>query len=431
MKAVLLNRSVKVKSGSAKFILVVSADLHIQSVFKALCRSLAVPIELIFADDFDSMENLLKNKSFHLVIVDDVLMSMSQWKSSAPVLWIGEKNSENYIQKPLSIAQVKMKIQKFLMRSSSMEIIGKSLNPLLTQMEQIAGYDTPVLLTGESGSGKELFARFIHQNSPRALESFTTVHCGAVSEHLMESEFFGHKKGSFTGAVADKKGFFEVSHQGTLFLDELGDLPLNLQAKLLRAIQDKKIRPVGALHEVEVDVRIISATNQNLKQQVQKKIFREDLFHRLAVIHLELPPLRERREDILLLSRYFLEKSKKKYGKESLRFSEGALEYLKQYHYPGNIRELENMIEKAVLFSSEGDIDKADLHLKEEKEDSNRLDFELPAEGVDLTRILRQTEKQILSSAIHRSKGNRENAAKLLKITPRSLKHRIHKYKLA
>ena len=247
----------------------------------------------------------------------------------------------------------------------------------------------------------------------------------------MESEFFGHKKGSFTGAVADKKGFFESSHQGTLFLDELGDLPVNLQAKLLRAVQDKKIRPVGALQEREVDVRIISATNQNLKQKVQKKIFREDLFHRLAVIHLELPPLRQRKEDIPLLSCYFLKRSKKKYGKEGLRFSKEALEYLKQYHYPGNIRELENMIEKAVLFSAGEDIVKADLHPEEPKEESNKLDFELPAEGVDLTHILRQTEKQILSSAIHRSKGNRENAAKLLKITPRSLKHRIHKYKLA
>ena len=430
MRAIPLNRSVKVESGDTKFVLIVSADLHIQSVFKALCRSLSIPIKLTFADDFYSMENMLKNKSFHLVIVDDALVSHSQWKFSAPVLWMGEQDSEDYIQKPLSVARAKMKIQKLLLRPGSVEIIGVSLQSLLTQMEQIAGYDTPVLLTGESGSGKELFARFIHQNSPRALKNFTTVHCGAVSEHLMESEFFGHKKGSFTGAVADKKGFFENSHQGTLFLDELGDLPLNLQAKLLRAVQDQKIRPVGALQEIEVDVRIISATNQHLKQKVQKKIFREDLFHRLAVIHLELPPLRERKEDISLLSHYFLEKSKNKYGKENLRFSGEALEYLKQYHYPGNIRELENMIEKAVLFSA-GDIGKTDLNPEKTKEDSHRLDFEMPAEGVDLTRILRQTEKQILSSAIHRSKGNRENAAKLLKITPRSLKHRIHKYKLA
>lgn len=412
-----------------KFILVVSADLHIQSLFKALCRRISIPIELTFADRFDQVNHLLKNKNFHLAIVDTDLTPQREWRFSTPVLWLGEKDSEHYIQKPLSITCLKMKIEKLLC-NNPVEIIGASLQPLLAQMEQIAGYDTPVLLTGESGSGKELFARFIHQNSPRALKNFTTVHCGAISEHLMESEFFGHKKGSFTGAVADKKGFFEISHGGTLFLDELGDLPLNLQVKLLRAVQDKKIRPVGALQEVEVDVRIISATHQNLEQRIQQQMFREDLFHRLAVIHLELPSLRQRREDIPLLSHYFLEKNKKKYKKEKLKFSEEALQYLQQHHYPGNIREMENMIEKAVLFSS-GDICEKDLYPKEKTEDSNKLDFELPVEGVDLTHVLRQAEKQILSEAIHRSKGNRENAAKLLKITPRSLKHRIHKYKLA
>ena len=324
-----------------------------------------------------------------------------------------------------------MRIERLLCSSSHTEIIGTSIQKLLDQMRQIASYNTPVLLTGESGTGKELFARFIHQNGSRSLKNFTTVHCGAISEHLMESEFFGHKKGSFTGAVSDKKGFFEVSHKGTLFLDELGDLPLNLQAKLLRVVQDKKVRPVGSLEEYEVDVQIISATNHNLEQMIQKQMFREDLFHRLAVIHLNLPPLRERREDVSLLTQYFLEKNKKKYMKQNLHFSQEAFEYLQQYTFPGNIRELENMIEKAVLFSTEDVIYKKDLYPREKKEDSNVLNFEFPSEGMDLTHVMRQAEKQILSEAIHRSKGNREKAAQLLKITPRSLKHRIHKYKLA
>ena len=179
MRAIPLDRSVKVESSDAKFVLIVSADLHIQSVFKVLCRSLSIPIKLTFADDFDSMENLLKNKRFHLVIVEDILVAHSQWKFSVPVLWVGEKDSENYIQKPLSVARAKIKIQKLLLHSSSTEIIGASLQSLLAQMEQIAGYDTPVLLTGESGSGKELFARFIHQNSPRALKKF--YHCSLWS----------------------------------------------------------------------------------------------------------------------------------------------------------------------------------------------------------------------------------------------------------
>ena len=415
---------------SEKFILIVDADPHIHSLFKALCRQMSIPIQLTFADHFEQVKKLLNNKKFHIVIADETLIPQNQWKFSTPVLWMGERDQseDHYIQKPLSIESAKMKIERLL---GPIDIIGDSLQKLLTQMKQIAVYNTPVLLTGESGAGKELFARFIHQNSSRALKNFTAVHCGAISEHLMESEFFGHKKGSFTGAVADKKGFFEISHEGTLFLDELGDLPLNLQAKLLRAVQDKKVRPVGALQEMEVDVRIISATNQNLEQRIQKQTFREDLFHRLAVIHLELPPLRERREDIPLLTQYFLEKNKQKYKKENLKLSQEAFEYLQQYAYPGNIRELENMIEKAVLFAADDLISSTDLHPREKKKDSKVLDFEFPSEGMDLTYMMRQAEKQILSEAIDRSQGNREKAAKLLKITPRSLKHRIHKYKLA
>ena len=421
-------------SDAKKLVLVVDADPHIHSLFKVLLQQIPTPIELVFADHFNQAKDLLGNRNVYAVIVDEALVPRSQWNSSVPVLWMGDRydEDENYIQKPLSIKNVKVKLEQLLCHFSSTEIIGKSIQQLLAQMETIASYNTPVLLTGESGTGKELFARFIHQKSTRSLQNFTTVHCGAVSENLMESEFFGHKKGSFTGAVADKKGFFEISHKGTLFLDELGDLPVNLQVKLLRAVQEKKVRPVGSLEEYEVDVRIISATNQNLEQMIQKQTFREDLFHRLAIIHLNLPPLRERREDIPFLIQCFLEKNQEKYMKHNLRFSEEACEYLQQYMYPGNIRELENMIEKAVVFSTGDVIDKRDLYPGEQKiEDNNVLHFEFPSEGMDLTHVMCQAEKQILSEAIHRSKGNREKAAQLLKITTRSLKHRIHKYKLA
>ena len=421
-------------SSAKKLVLVVDADPHIHSLFKVLFQQIPVPVELIFSDHFNQAKNLLSNRNVDVAIVDESLIPRRQWSSSASTLWMGDRYNEgdNYIQKPLAIKDLKIKVEQLLHHFSPIEIIGTSLKQLLAQMEKIASYNTPVLLTGESGTGKELFARFIHQKSTRFLQNFTTVHCGAISENLMESEFFGHKKGSFTGAVADKKGFFEVSHKGTLFLDELGDLPLNLQAKLLRAVQDKKVRPVGSLEECEVDVRIISATNQNLERMVQKQMFREDLFHRLAVIHLNLPSLRERKEDIPLLIQYFLEQNQEKYMKPNLRFSEEACEYLQQYTYPGNIRELENMIEKAVLFSTGDVIGKRDLYPKEQKkEDDNILYFEFPSEGMDLTHVMCQAEKQILSEAIHRSKGNREKAAQLLKITPRSLKHRIHKYKLA
>ncbi|MDE0152084.1 MAG: sigma-54 dependent transcriptional regulator [Bdellovibrionales bacterium] len=421
-------------SSAKKFVLVVDSDSHIHSLFKVLCQQIPASIELVFSDHLNQAKDLLNNRDFHAVIADETVVSRDQWDFSIPVLWMGDRYDESadYIQKPLSIKDAKSKLERLLYHFGNIEIIGTSIQELLDQMEKISVYNTPVLLTGESGTGKELFARFIHQKSSRSLHNFTTVHCGAISENLMESEFFGHKKGSFTGAVADKKGFFEVSHQGTLFLDELGDLPLNLQAKLLRVVQDKKVRPIGSLEEYEVDVRIISATNQNLEQMIQKQMFREDLFHRLAIIHLDLPPLRERREDIPFLIQYFLKKNQEKYSKSHVKFSEEAFKYLQEYTYPGNIRELANMIEKAVLFSTGDVIETRDLQLKEHKtEDNNILHFEFPSEGMDLTHVMRQAEKQILSEAIHRSKGNREKAAQLLKITPRSLKHRIHKYKLA
>lgn len=421
-------------SDAKKLVLVIDADPHIRSLLKILFQQLSVSVESVFSDHFDQAKDLLNNRNVDVVIADEAVVSPGQWNSSVPVLWMGDRydESSNYIQKPPSIKDMKVKVEKLLCYFDNVEIIGTSIQQLLAQMENIASYNTPVLLTGESGTGKELFARFIHQKSVRSLQNFTTVHCGAISENLMESEFFGHKKGSFTGAVADKKGFFEISHQGTLFLDELGDLPLNLQAKLLRVVQDKKVRPVGSLEEYEVDVRIISATNQNLEQMIQKQMFREDLFHRLAIIHLNLPPLRERREDIPFLIQYFLKKNQEKYKKSNLKFSKEGFEYLQDCSYPGNIRELENMIEKAVLFSTGDVIGKKDLYPKEqEAEDSNILHFEFPSEGMDLTHVMRQAEKQILSEAIYRSKGNREKAAQLLKITPRSLKHRIHKYKLA
>ena len=228
---------------STKNILVVDSDPHIHSVFKVLCRQMPIPIELTFADHLDRAESLLSHKSFHIVIADSALIPQERSHFPVPVLWMGGGGAAGrpYVKKPLSLKDVKTKIERILSGSIQAEIIGgASVQELLHQMKQVADYSAPVLLTGESGTGKELFARFIHQNSARSLHPFTTVHCGAVSENLMESEFFGHKKGSFTGAVSDKKGFFEISNKGTLFLDELGALPLNLQAKLLRAVQDKK-----------------------------------------------------------------------------------------------------------------------------------------------------------------------------------------------
>jgi len=286
-----------------------------------------------------------------------------------------------------------------------------------------------VLITGESGTGKELVARAIHYSGNRKDGPFIPVNCGAIPETLIESEFFGHSKGAFTGATRDKKGLFEEASGGTIFLDEIGDLPVHLQVKLLRVLEEKKVRPLGKTESVSIDIRVISASNKNLEQEIMDNNFREDLFYRLNVIKVAIPPLRERKDDIPMLALHFLNKFASEMDKKITGISNDALEELEKYHYPGNIRELENIIARCVALESDGIIKKDSLpKLNTEGEYIDLTDTLNAKDSIDS--VLGDVEKQIIENALKSSRGNKTEAAKVLGITLRSLRYRLAKHRI-
>jgi len=284
--------------------------------------------------------------------------------------------------------------------------------------------DTPanILILGESGTGKELVARAIHEKSSRSKMPFIAINSGGIPENLLESELFGYMKGSFTGAYADRQGFFEMAHGGTIFLDEIGELSPSLQVKLLRVIQERTFRRIGGAEDIKVDVRIISATNKNLQERIKKGEFREDLYYRLNVIPIFIPPLRQRREDIPLLINNFIEKYSQMFGKEIQTISSYAMELLMNYDFPGNIRELQNIIERGVAMESSNIILPESLTF-----DVPKFDIDITDSGIDLNEELDKIEKMLIEKALQKTKGSKKKAAELLKITFDSLRHRIEK----
>jgi len=306
-------------------------------------------------------------------------------------------------------------------RYSLRGILGKSksIRNLIELVEKISKTDSTVLLLGESGTGKSLIAKAIHYESPRKEGPFITVNCAAIPENLLEAELFGYEKGAFTGAYASKKGKFELANGGTLFLDEIGDLPLPLQAKLLRALQEKEIEPLGSEKTVKVDVRIVAATNKDLRRLVKEGKFREDLYYRLSVVELRVPPLRERREDIPLLIDYYLREFNRKY-KKAVKVSGEAMKLLLEYHWPGNVRELANLVERLVILS-DGEVKPE--HLPEYV----RRGEPLTAKG-DLPKLIEETEKEKIIEALEKTGYVKSRAAKLLGYTLRQLDYRIKKY---
>ncbi len=285
--------------------------------------------------------------------------------------------------------------------------------------------DTPanILILGESGTGKELVARAIHDNSSRAKMPIVVINCGGIPENLLESELFGYMKGSFTGAYADKPGLFEMARGGTIFLDEIGELPTALQVKLLRVVQEKTFRRIGGAENIKGDVRIISATNQNLLEKVKEGKFREDLYFRLNVIPIHMPPLRERKEDIPLLTKHFIEKYAREFNKEVRTISSYAMELLMDYAFPGNIRELENIIERSVAMES------SNIILPENLLFSTLTNFnvEIPDKGINLNEELEKIEKKFIEKALQKAKGSKTRAGELLHVTFDSLRYRIEK----
>ena len=314
-------------------------------------------------------------------------------------------------------------------------IIGKSLaiQQLKGTISKLARSQAPVFIYGASGTGKELVAKQIHQQSPRSSGAFVPVNCGAIPESLMESEFFGHKKGSFTGAIEDKKGLFQAAHHGTLFLDEVADLPLSMQVKLLRAIQEKAVKSVGGVEEVAIDTRILSATHKNLEEEVEKGRFRQDLYYRLNVIKIDVPSLQERGDDILLLAEFFLELIAERWQLPKASLSSRSIEVLSKYSFPGNVRELENILERACTLSDGEFIEPDDLQLSKAVTEMRRSvtdsAFVPPSIGTSPDRSPRNEKEEIIQ-ALNHTRWNRTAAAKTLGMTFRQLRYRIKKYDL-
>jgi two-component system response regulator PilR (NtrC family) len=298
---------------------------------------------------------------------------------------------------------------------------------------KISNTGSTILITGESGTGKELVAKAIHYNSLRKDNAFVSINCGAMPESLLESELFGHVKGAFTGAVQNKKGLFEVADRGTLLLDEIGEMSPGMQVKLLRALQEKTIRPVGGNEEIPIDARVIAATNQDLQKAVEENKMREDLYYRINVIPIKIPPLRERKEDIHLLSDHFLRKYAVEMGKPIQRVSTEAAKLLEVYDWPGNVRELENAIERAIALEGHETITPDSLpekisHLPQTGEHGL---FALPENGIDLEGHIERIRKEILIEAMRRCNGVQKEAAKFVGMSFRSFRYYAKKYKLS
>lgn len=304
--------------------------------------------------------------------------------------------------------------------------------PLFDSIERIAQFKTTVLLVGESGTGKELFAKSIHNNSERVNKPFIAINCGALPEHLIESELFGHRKGAFTDATKDKKGLFEEANGGTIFLDEIGELPVHLQAKLLRVLQDSCIRPVGGEELIKVDVRVIAATLRDLEQDAIEGRFRDDLLYRLNVVTLNIPPLRNRKEDITDLCDFLIKKLAKKLTLKPIPLSDAALNLLLTYNWPGNIRELENYLERALILCDQKEIKNTDF--------PDRITVEEPIstiayqnnfqDNLSIKFHSRNLEIDLIKLALSKTKGNKTHSAKLLEISHRTLLYKIKEYEL-
>jgi len=352
----------------------------------------------------------------------------------------------DFVSKPVDLAKLRDLVQTALKLSQQTHttaspesdnsavaspIIGESqtIGKLKKTITKLARSQAPVFIHGASGTGKELVAKQIHEQSPRSSGAFVPVNCGAIPESLMESEFFGHKKGSFTGAIEDKEGLFQAAHHGTLFLDEVADLPLSMQVKLLRAIQEKAVKSVGGVEEVAIDNRILSATHKDLEVEVEKGNFRQDLYYRLNVIKLDVPSLKERGDDILLLAEHFLGIIADRWQLPKASLSVEATEALVNYPFPGNVRELENILERACTLSDEEQIEPADLQLpKIAIAKSSDINEEREVEVA--MNMPHQSEKDKIIQALNATHWNRTAAAKTLGLTFRQLRYRIKKYEL-
>ncbi len=392
------------------------------------------------------------------VAPDTAVVLMTAFGSKETAIEALNQGAAYYVEKPFDLDEMKIVVRKTLdqqrlelenadlkqqNRSLRAELrgqyrfeglVGRSakMRAIFQLIERVATTGSTIMIQGESGTGKELIARAIHYNSGRGEKPFVSINCGALPDELLESELFGHMKGSFTGATATKKGLFEVAHGGTIFLDEIGETSPAMQIKLLRVLQERRIRRVGGTEEIDVDVRVITATNQDLDAMVREKRFREDLFYRINVIPIRMPALREKPEDIPPLAEHFLEKYRSAMGKEIRGISEEAMERLEGYPWPGNVRELENVIERAVALELTDVIGPESLPVEVRAGGSRRgpIDVVLPDSGIDLDRNLEELRARYMGEAMERCGGVQTRAAELLGMTFRSFRYFAKKYGL-
>jgi two-component system response regulator PilR (NtrC family) len=426
--------------------------------------------EVVAVGDVDSALLAIENDDFDLVISDiqmpersgldllragralapeAVFVMITAYASTETAIEAMREGAYDYITKPFKVDEIRLTVERALekkllrrenqrlkseLRHTRRErsIVGNSaaIQRVFDLVDQVAETKTNVLISGESGTGKELVARAIHDRSQRSDAPFVAINCGAIPENLLESELFGHVKGAFTGAVQNKAGLFEAASKGTLFLDEIGELTPALQVKLLRALQEKRIRRVGGTRDEAVDVRIVAATNQDLEKQVAAGHFREDLYYRLNVIQVTLPPLRERVDDIPLLALHFVEKYARELDRDVTGISDGALERLCAYLFPGNVRELENVIERAVALTRAETIGVEALPPNVLRPPQAPQVSRITNEGVDLEGLMASYEKGLLTEALEKSGGVKKRAAALLGISFRSFRYRLEKLRL-
>lgn len=420
-----------------------------ESAEAALARIRSTTYDLVLSDvKMPGMDGLALLGRIRELSADTAVLMVTAFSTAEQAVEAMKLGAYDYIAKPFNVEEIKIIVKNALDRRSLTRenirlkeevrgrysfsgLVGKSkkMRDVYSLIEKVAASTANILIFGESGTGKELAAKAIHYNSPRRERPFVAVNCGAIPETLMESELFGHKKGAFTGAVADRPGLFEQAEGGTLFLDEIGEVPLLLQAKLLRVIQEREFRRVGGTEALKADVRLVAASNRDLEEQVREGTFREDLFYRLNVVQIRMPSLRERTEDIPLLVESFIRKYAGGVPDDEL-ITPAALKAIMSYPFPGNVRELENLVERCVVLGSRViDLDCLPPQvLNYQNVVSPGDDFVIPADGMNLEAYLDGIEKKLLLQALERCGGVKKRAAELLGLSFRSIRYRLAKF---
>ena len=439
---------------NSPLILVIDDEPDIRELLEITLKRM--DLNCLCAEDLSEARQLLKKHVFNICLTDmklpdgdgvEFVSYIQDHYPNMPVAVITAHGSMetaiqalksgafDFLTKPVDLTSLRTLVSSALKLSfetfrSKREFIGASeaTQTIRQAITKLCRSQAPIYISGESGTGKELVARMIHEQGPRAANPFIPVNCGAIPQDLMESEFFGHKRGSFTGAVSDKEGLLQVAQGGTVFFDEIAELPLHLQVKLLRAIQEKTIRPVGSTREIPVDFRVLSATHTDLGQLVKDGKFRNDLYYRINVIELQIPPLRERKEDIPELVNYILQRISQNTGIKQPGISDAAIQTLIRYSFPGNIRELENILERAVTLSDGKLVNEQDIQLPEPDVVTGAPVKK--KEDAPLDSLLGEVEKQTILEALEKTRWNKTAAARLLGISLRALRYRLEKLDL-